>query len=243
MEKKLSEKKKKDNMIVVIQLSKKVKILLSLILFLVLAGMFVSGYFVIHVYILQPKKSILQSEAQKIVEEVGRIIELPKNETPQLATVSDKAKLSNQPFFKQAENGDKVLFYTIAKKAILYRPSTNKIVEVAPINIRSVDDLNVASLEAKITPAKIKVAVYNATLKKGYASQTAKKITDELDNIEISTIANAVGGYSQSQIVDFSGKFINEVKKISSIISDAIVTSSAQLEKKPEADILVILGK
>jgi hypothetical protein len=34
-----------------------------------------------------------------------------------------------------AKKGDKVLIYTNAKKAILYDPELNKIVNVAPLNI------------------------------------------------------------------------------------------------------------
>lgn len=74
-------------------------------------------------------------EDEMLVEKVGRLIELPNDEQPTIATVSDKSKLSNQPFFAKVENGDRVLIYAQARKAYLYRPSTNKIIEVAPINI------------------------------------------------------------------------------------------------------------
>lgn len=51
------------------------------------------------------------------------------DETPTIATVSDITKLQGQPFFAKAQNGDKVYVYSNAKKAILYRPSENKIIE------------------------------------------------------------------------------------------------------------------
>jgi hypothetical protein len=66
-------------------------------------------------------------------KEVGKIIELPQGETPSVATVSDVSKLVNQPFFKNALNGDRVLVYTQAKKTILYRPSARKVIETAPV--------------------------------------------------------------------------------------------------------------
>lgn len=84
--------------------------------------------------LLNPQKAA-QEEAKTLVNAVGKLIELPNDETPTMATVSDSKKLSSQPFFKNAQNGDKVLIYTKNKKAILYRPSSNKIIEVAPINI------------------------------------------------------------------------------------------------------------
>ena len=64
----------------------------------------------------------------------GKLIDLP-NETPTVATVTDSKKLKDQPFFSKVENGDKVLIFTKAKKAILFRPSTNKILDVAPLTI------------------------------------------------------------------------------------------------------------
>lgn len=74
-------------------------------------------------------------ETDKIKSEISSIIELPSDEEPTIATVSDVSKLGNQPFFSKAQNGDKLIMYSKSKKAILYRPSTKKIIEVAPINL------------------------------------------------------------------------------------------------------------
>lgn len=74
-------------------------------------------------------------ETQRVKEQVSKLIDVPQNEDPTIASVVDASKLSEQAFFKNAKNGDKVLMYAQAKKAILYRPDTNKIIEVAPINI------------------------------------------------------------------------------------------------------------
>lgn len=81
-------------------------------------------------------KELAAIETKKVVDKVSQIMVLPK-ETPTLATVTDVNKLKTQPFFVNAQNGDKVLIYSFSKKAILYRPGANKIVEVSPVSIGS----------------------------------------------------------------------------------------------------------
>ena len=66
-----------------------------------------------------------------LVRDVSKLIILPE-ESPTIATVTDPKALVGQPFFEKAETGDRVLVFTDAKKAILYRPSIKKIVEVMP---------------------------------------------------------------------------------------------------------------
>lgn len=75
------------------------------------------------------------NDIKQLTAEIGKVYELPTGETPTLATVSDVSKVKNQAFFKNAQNGDKVLLYSKAGQAILYRPSTKKIISVAPVNL------------------------------------------------------------------------------------------------------------
>ncbi len=73
------------------------------------------------------------AEANKLADKVGKYLELPSGETPTVATVKNVEQLNNQTFFERAKNGDKILVYPSAKRAVLYRPSTNKVIEYAPI--------------------------------------------------------------------------------------------------------------
>lgn len=77
----------------------------------------------------------LQAETDKLISEVGKLIALPSDEKPTVATITDIDKLRDQPFFANARNGDRVLIYTNAKKAFLYRPSEKRILEVGAVNI------------------------------------------------------------------------------------------------------------
>lgn len=83
----------------------------------------------------QAQKNDAADEAKQLSAEVGKLIELPSDEVPTIATVVDVEKVKSQPFFTNAQNGDKVLLYAKTSKAILYRPSAKKIIEVAPINL------------------------------------------------------------------------------------------------------------
>lgn len=77
----------------------------------------------------------VQAEVDSLVTEVSSLIALPSDEKPTVATITDVEKIKTQAFFQNAENGDKVLIYTNAKKAILYRPSAKKVIEVGAVNI------------------------------------------------------------------------------------------------------------
>lgn len=77
-----------------------------------------------------------QAEAQALISRVGKIMLLPEGETPTVATVKDLEALKDQPFFAKAAVGDKILIYNTARRAILYSPTSNRIIEVAPLNIK-----------------------------------------------------------------------------------------------------------
>lgn len=81
------------------------------------------------------RKAAAHVEATTLRNKVSKILELPSTETPTVATVSDAAKLQNQAFFSNAKNGDKVLMFAQAKQVILFRPATNKVIQVAPIDV------------------------------------------------------------------------------------------------------------
>lgn len=78
-----------------------------------------------------------EDEATVLKREIEGFIELPVDEKPTIATVTDITKVKDQPFFAHAQNGDKVLLFSKAGKAILYRPSTKKIIELAPIDLKN----------------------------------------------------------------------------------------------------------
>lgn len=104
---------------------------LAIVLFVLLCGV---SYFTWQLYSeLNASELLLKSdEKQTVIQNVSKHILLPKGEDPVFATVTDPAKLPREPFFKNAAAGDKVLVFESSKKAVLYRPSVDKIVEMMP---------------------------------------------------------------------------------------------------------------
>ena len=105
-------------------------------LFILSAGLAIYFFFEVRSLRTNPQQ-VAEEEVQAIVARVGKLMVLPQDEIPTMATILDPAELVDQPFFASAQKGDKVLLYTNAKKAILYSPSQDKIIDVAPVNLGS----------------------------------------------------------------------------------------------------------
>lgn len=101
-----------------------------------------------------PEKA--EKEAKSLVAKVSQIYLLP-SELPTVATVTDKSKLSDQEFFTNAKEGDKVLIFPRNKLVILYRLSTNKIIEVAPLPDPSPVVSSIASSSGALNSASPKI--------------------------------------------------------------------------------------
>ena len=117
------------------QSNKRIKVIVLLLIVVILALAGVAGYlYKNRVKTPQDQAKAVEKEVADIIRAVGKLIVLPENETPTVATVTDPEKLRSQPFFAHVEAGDKVLIYAQARKAILYSPILNKIKEVSPVN-------------------------------------------------------------------------------------------------------------
>ena len=110
-----------------------------LLLFVVLGGAYMlffksSGY-----VITEPGKDGQLTEKQiiQLTQKVGELIILPE-ETPLVATVEDAAQLrAEQAFYNDVQNGDKLLIFPQAAKAIIYNEASHKIVNAGPIFVNN----------------------------------------------------------------------------------------------------------
>lgn len=227
-----------------------------LLLFISLGAALVVALVVGIYYFLQYQKSqellknpVLenQMETQNLIDKVGKLIELPKDEEPTVATVSDVKKLKSQAFFANAQNGDKVLIYQKAKKAVLYRPSTNKIIEFGPINLGS-SEQNSASPSAVVSQVpvdqEIKLVLRNGTKTVGLASTVEKDIKRKASNIIVVTKDNASKqDYTKTLVIDLKGNNSAGVAQVAELVGGEVGKLPTGEVKPADADILVILGK
>lgn len=107
------------------------------VLFIILLagiGVIFYMYFQINALKKNPEQK-KKSEVVEVLEKVGKLTVLPEDEEPTVATVTNLEKLKDQVFFSNAQIGDKVLIYASSRKAILYNPSLDKIIEISSINL------------------------------------------------------------------------------------------------------------
>jgi len=169
-----------------------------------------------------------QAETTQLVAAVGKLIDLPKDETPTIATVLDKEKLKGQDFFLNAENGDKILIYTKDKKVIIYRPTQNKLINVGPIAI----DQNLQTL----------VALVNSG---GDTSSVTKKLNDKFaETVAVSGVTDAKNKNSVKQltVVDVSAKSTELAKEIAKELG-GVVSSLPGGETAPAGSSIVVFVK
>ena len=96
------------------------------------------GFFYKHPSYYFSPDVIAESEGKTLAKKVGELVFLPQDEVPTVAKVSNPSLLKEQAFFNDAKVGDVVLIYTNAKKAILYDPVANKIVNMSTLSMGSI---------------------------------------------------------------------------------------------------------
>lgn len=111
-------------------------ILVGIVLGVGLTFLYIQKYGIPFKQVLVDASNIEETkQIKEIVEKVGKLIFLPENEDPAMATITDAGSLmKEQPFYVGSQNGDVVLIYEKALKAIIYSPERNIIVNVGPVS-------------------------------------------------------------------------------------------------------------
>ncbi len=177
-------------------------------------------------------------EIQTLVQTISGFMELPESEVPTLATVSDVAKLPAIPFFAKAKIGDKVLIYQKSAKAILYRPSTKKIIDTSVFT--SQESSPTPAISGK--PVALTVELRNGTAKTGLTGEFEKKFIRSAPAMRIvGKNATKKRDYADSMVIPKSNQYAGQATELAKLFDIAVGSLPAN-EASISADILIIVG-
>jgi hypothetical protein len=177
------------------------------------------------------KEAIMTQEQrnQRTITAVGKIMDLPKDETPVIFQVQDKDKLGNssvtKQFFEKAKNGDVILAYQKANMSIIYRPGEKRIVKTD----------NYTNFLAAANP--IKIAIIAPTSQQ---SDTEKSITEKVLNVDIVAKNEAKVSEIQSYVADATGQNATAAKELAAKLN-LPVGQLPDGELKPEGASLIVV--
>lgn len=180
-----------------------------------------------------------QAELEEILAKVAETHNLPQGVTPVLATVNNANSLKEkQPFFRDAEDGDKLLLYTnvtnpLDRKAYLFRPSTGKMINVDTINIGG----QIVAQEDSFS-----IAIRNGTETPGLEDQMVALLEKIFPNATIVEATEASNTYTSSLIVAGSGseEIISKVSTLFKVDTGELPSGEAAVGD--DVDMLLILG-
>lgn len=188
-----------------------------------------------------------EREIQSLIKAVSDRALVPDNEVPTLATVTNKEILKDEPFFAQAENDDKVLIYSDAKIAFLYRPKVQKLIAIAPLTLDVQATPVIPTLEAEkeastSTDGALTLTLYNGTTIPGLTSRAEQKFTAAGASVDIADKTNATQKtYEKSILIVLNTSKTAELEAFAKQFGYTIASLPAE-EKAPASDGLIILG-
>lgn len=183
-------------------------------------------------------QSVAKEEIKELVGKLSKLVVLPADEEPVVATVTDKEKLKDQPVFARAENGDKILIYSKAQKAYIYRPSTNLLVDVVPVNIGN-QQITISGVDEK---NPLKIALVNGSKNTGISNELEKRIMEKnIPGVLVVSKATAKSdSYEKTLVLDITGKMSRQAAEVALLVGGQVATQSA--EAFPKADLMIIVG-
>lgn len=189
-----------------------------------------------------------RDEVQGYLEKIQSMVIVPTDEAPSLATVVSTESLRGEVFFRNVVLQDKLFLYDTARIAILYRPSEQKIVNMAYLaegateSPKSAPMVRGESTQSATLTTPMSVAVYYAT----DSASLRSRVGDALRAIADVTVAQEAlarqSSYTGLTLVDITGTNGARIQTLADTIGGTIGTMPAT-EDVPDADILVIVGE
>lgn len=180
---------------------------------------------------------------REVVAKVSKLYNLPTDEEPRHAVISDAEQTSKEPFFKDAKNGDQLIVYPKNGLAVLYRESENKIINTGQVGFAGQQGEVPKQQPAQV--AKVTVKVINGTNKTGRASAVGSELASKLPQL-VTVDQNFADAkkkpYAKTLVVDTAGNKTDAAQQIAQALGGEVGGLPAG-EGKPSTDILVIVGQ
>lgn len=159
----------------------------------------------------------------EIVLKVNKTLSIQGDSNPAILTVEDKSKVT-QPFLEQSQNGDKILLYYKAKKAVLFRPSEDRIIN-----------------QGSYTPPDAKVFIRNGTAEENRVAEVRSQL-EEVSAIDlVSEDDSPKRDYRGITIVNVTDRYDEKLRELEGLFGAKAARLPAG-ETFPDADILIIVG-
>ena len=192
-------------------------------------------------------ETLSDEQVTALVAEVSKLIYVP-DEQPSVATVTDADTLkATQPFFKDASDGDRLLIFPQAAKAVIYSEQEQRLVNVGPIQADSqLAPQTVQPVEEKTAQQQeeLSIEVRNGTAVPGKGGETANRLEAASSSFVISEISNAAGTYRTTRVIDLGRS--DATASITAVANtlgvDGVETRLPSGEPASDADILVLVG-
>lgn len=233
--------------------NKKVLTICVILTIIVIVGIGVYYYFQYQHQQMLLKNPVAASEViqENVIAAVQKLTPLPTNENPAIAKVTDITKLKNQPFFRNAKNGDFVLLYSQNKRVILYDPNANKVIESVTYQSSPAQANAQVGAQSNTEPQAVSaalnkpipVAIYNGTTIAGLAKKTQAFLQTKMTNIEFISETNAAKqNYPQTLVIDLTGKNPVPQEELANLLGGKVSSMPSGEATPANADFLVILG-
>ncbi len=181
-----------------------------------------------------------QRETEVLLEKIAKHAVLPKEKNPVVAVINDVEQLAaTQDFYSMAHNGDKVVIYSNARKAIIYDEKADRIVNIGPV-IYSDQPTPAAPNPEE---GRITIELRNGTT----SNDSAVKMRDSLSSNEAFNVFKlgkaAKSDYPNTIILDKTGgKKGDVVAALQKAIGGTVVQALPSGEPDTAGEVLVIIG-
>jgi hypothetical protein len=199
----------------------------------------------------QGSDTLSEGDIVDLIAKVSKHIIVPSDEEPTIATIVDAEKLSqDQAFYSNVKDGDKVLIYMNAQKALIYRESEDLLVNVGPVYTNESEEEVLPEEEIIEEPAieqseePMTIEIRNGSKTAGVAGDLKDKLLENAgyDVIDIGDADNK--DYEGYTIVNLTTG--NKELQLNSLLSDMgiadALTELPEGVEETEAEILIIIG-